>query len=1003
MRKVHQKVIAVMFALALVSFSNLMAQTVSGKVTDEKGNPLPGAAIVVVGTTFGTATDIDGNYSLLINEDEIQGDQYTLSINYIGYKKIEKSFTKGSDHVWNPQLQPEAEMLSDVVVIGYGTVKKEDATGSVTAISSKDFNPGAIASPQDLLIGKTSGVQITTSGGAPGSGSTIRIRGGSSMSASNDPLIIIDGVPMATDGVSGMRNPLNTINPNDIETFTILKDASATAIYGSRASNGVIIITTKKGKEGKLQFNYVGNVSVSTRAGEVDVMDDKQYRSFITDLYGEGSPAVGLLGNTKTDWQDEIFRTAVSTDHNFSASGSIAKTLPFRASFGYSDQNGILETSKLERYTGALNLNPSFFNDYLKIAVNVKLMKINNTFANGGAVGSAVVFDPTQPVYTDSYPGDRSYGGYTTWTDANGLPIPIAPFNPVAMLNMHDDQSGVWRYILSAKIDYKLHFLPSVTATLNLALDGSSSDGSLYEPVDAPWTYQEEGTELVGGADNKYTQDKSNKLLDFYLTWNPDLGENQSLKAMIGYSWQHFYREGWNKNSNVNHDPDRTSESSYKSENYLVSFMGRIEYNVLNRYLITFTAREDGSSRFVDKNKWGFFPAAAIAWRINNESFLKDSEAVSNLKLRLGWGVTGQQDITGSDYPAIPLYTKTQNDMAMYPWGTPTNWIYTMRPEDYDPDLKWEETTTYNAGIDFGFMRQRLTGSLDVYYRKTTNLINTIPLAAGGLKNIRTTNVGSLTNKGVEFAIDYKLISNQNIMWSIGGNYTYNKNEITKLTNVDDPEYLGVETGGIAGGVGSNVQIHSVGYPTYSYFVYQQIYDDAGNPLEGVYVDRNEDGVINNFDKYHYKQAAPQHMFGLNTHFEYKNLDFSASGRVQLGNYVYNNNMSNNGIKKNTYNSAGYLSNRLVSAAGPTGFYDYQFWSDLYVQNASFFRMDNMTIGYNFRGLAKDKVNLRLSFTGQNVFVVTNYSGLDPEVDGGIDNNFYPRPRTFVFGVNLGF
>ena len=630
-------------------------------------------------------------------------------------------------------------------------------------------------------------------------------------------------------------------------------------------------------------------------------------------------------------------------------------------------------------------------------------MKINNTFANGGAVGSAVSFDPTQPVYTDSYPGGRSYGGYTTWTDANGLPIPIAPFNPVAMLNMHDDQSDVWRYILSAKIDYKLHFLPSVTATLNMAIDGSSSDGSIYEPVDAPWTYQEEGDKLVGGTDNKYTQDKSNKLLDFYLTWNPNLGANQSLKVMGGYSWQHFYREGWNKNSNVNNDPDRTTESSYKSENYLVSFMGRIEYNLLDRYLVTFTAREDGSSRFVDKNKWGFFPAAAVAWRINNESFLKDSEAISDLKLRLGWGITGQQDITGSDYPAIALYTQSQNTSALYPWNTPNNWIYTMRPEDYDPDLKWEETTTYNAGFDFGFMKQRLTGSIDAYYRKTTNLINTIPLAAGGLKNIRTTNVGSLTNKGVEFAIDYKLISNQNIMWSIGGNYTFNKNEITKLTNVDDPEYLGVETGGISGGVGSNIQIHSVGYPTYSYFVYQQVYDDNGNPLEGVYVDRNKDGVINNFDKYHYQQAAPKHMIGLNTHFSYKNLDFSASGRIQLGNYVYNNNMSDKGIRKNTYTSTGFLSNRLVSAAGPTGFYDYQYWSDMYVQNASFFRMDNMSIGYNFKGLAHDKVNLRLSLTGQNLFVITDYTGLDPEIASGIDNNFYPRPRTFVFGVNLGF
>ncbi len=1003
MRKVHHKAIALMFALALLSFTNLSAQKVSGVVTDENGQTLPGASIVVAGTTNGTITDLNGNYTIVVSDDQISNGQFTLSISFMGYKKVEKVFTSGTDHTWSLQLQPDTEILQDVVVIGYGTVKKEDATGSVTAIAAKDFNPGAIVAPQDLLRGKTSGVQITSDGGAPGAGSTIRIRGGSSMSASNDPLIIIDGVPLSSDGVDGMSNPLNTINPNDIETFTILKDASATAIYGSRASNGVILITTKKGKVGKTQFSYVANVSISSPAGEVDVMDASQYRSFVTDLYGEGSAATNLLGSANTNWQDEIFSTTVSQDHNVSASGAIAEKVPYRASLGYTNQNGILNTSKLERYTGSLNINPSFFKDYLKVAANMKVMQIDNTFANGGAVGSAVVFDPTQPVYTDSYPGDKSYGGYTTWTDANGLPIPIAPFNPVAQLEMHDDNSDVWRYILNAKFDYKLHFLPSVTATLNLAVDGSSSEGTIYEPDTAPWTYQEEGDELVGGTDNSYTQDKTNKLLDFYLTWNPTLGDNHSLKVMGGYSWQHFYSEGWSRNSNIRGDESRTTESSYKSENYLVSFMGRAEYSLKNKYLFTATIRNDGSSRFTGDNQWGLFPAGAFAWKINNEPFLENVKALSDLKIRLGWGITGQQNITGSDYPAIPLYTQSQNVNALYPWGSTSNWVYTMRPEDYDPDLKWEETETYNIGLDFGVLNQRITGNIDVYYRETTNLINTIPLAAGGLKNIRTTNVGSLTNQGIELGLEGRIISTPDMMWSVGVNYTYNENEITKLTNVDDPEYLGVETGGISGGVGSMIQIHSVGYPTYSYFVYEQIYDDNGNPLEGVYVDRNKDGVINNFDKYRYEQSAPQHMIGLNTRFEYNNFDFSASGRIQLGNYVYNNNQSANGIKQNTYTSTGFLSNRLVSAAGPTGFNDYQYWSDMYIQDASFFRMDNMSVGYNFTKLAKGKVNLRVSFTGQNLFVITDYTGLDPEVSSGIDNNFYPRPRTFVFGVNLGF
>jgi iron complex outermembrane receptor protein len=985
--------------LTLFSFTSLMAQSVSGVVKDEFGEPLPGASILVVGTTNGTTTDFDGNYSIDVSS---QTGDFTLSASFMGYKNLEKTFTVDGDHTWNPQLQPDAEVLADVVVIGYGTVKKSDATGSVTAISAKDFNPGAIASPQDLLVGKTSGVQITSAGGAPGSGATIRIRGGSSMAASNDPLIIIDGVPMDTDGVAGMRNPLNTVNPNDIETFTVLKDASATAIYGSRASNGVIIITTKTGKSGKTKFNYTGNVSISTPAGKVNVMDADEYRKFVTSVYGDGSAATNLLGNSKTDWQDEIFRTSISTDHNISASGALAE-IPYRASLGYSNQNGILKTSNLERLTGSLNITPTFFNDHLKVAINTKVMSIKNRFANGGAVGSAVVFDPTQSIHTETYPGNRSYGGYTTWTDMNGLPIPIAPFNPVAQLEMHDNTSNVFRYILSAKFDYKLHFLPSVTASLNLAIDGSNSDGGTKEPVNAPWTYQEdEHGNLVGGANNIYTQNKSNKLLDFYLTWSPDISDyNSTLNVMGGYSWQHFYREGYSKNSNVNGDADRTSENTYKGENFLVSFMGRVEYGLMDKYLVTFTLRQDGSSRFVGDNQWGLFPAAAFAWKLNNEDFLSNAESLTSLKLRLGWGITGQQNITGSDYPAIALYTKTQNDQAMYPWGDPNNWIYTYRPEDFEPDLKWEETTTYNVGLDFGFFRDRLTGTLDLYSRETKNLINTIPLPAGGLKNLRTRNVGNLTNKGIEVGLNFRPIVTDDFFWEIGTNFTYNVNEITKLTNVDDPKYLGVETGGITGGVGSNVQIHSVGYPTYSYFVYKQVYDTDGNPLEGVYADLNGDGKINSFDKYRYQQAAPKYMIGLNTRIEYKNFDFSASGRIQLGNYVYNNNQSANGIKANTYTSTGFLSNRLESAAGPTGFNNFQYWSDLYVQDASFFRMDNISVGYNFDNI--DNIDLRVHFTAQNLFVITDYTGLDPEVGNGIDNNFYPRPRTFVLGVNLGF
>jgi len=987
-----------MVMLTLFSFTSLIAQNISGVIKDENGEPLPGASVLVVGTTNGTTTDFDGNYTIDVSH---QTGNFSLAVSFMGYQTLTKTFVAGSDQTWSPNLKPDAAVLEDVVVIGYGTVKKADATGSVSAITAKDFNPGAITSPQDLMVGKTAGIQITSTGGAPGAGSTIRIRGGSSMNASNDPLIVIDGVPIDTEGVTGMQNPLNTVNPNDIETFTVLKDASATAIYGSRASNGVIIITTKQGsKGGKIRLNYTGNVSIATPTKLLDVMDASQYRSFVEGLYGPNSAnpnpdaitRVNEYSDVNTDWQKEVYRTAVSTDHNISMTGGL-KDLPYRLSIGYTAQEGIVNTSSMDRMTVGLNLTPSFFDDHLKLSINTKYMNVKNRFSNDGSIGSSISFDPTKPVRDDKF---SKYGGYYTWIDGSGNPVPIATMNPTALLNLTDNRSTVNRYILNAKIDYKLHFAPSFKATINVGLDGSDSDGNTITQPTAAWASPNDPSRAGGYA--PYDQSKSNKTLDMYLTYNNSFGKH-TLNVMGGYSWQHFYREG----SNVGYNFDQTNEINpyrkYKAQNYLVSYFGRAEYNYDSRYLINATIRADGTSRFSKDNRWGIFPAVGLAWRINNEDFLKNSEVLNNLKIRLGWGITGQQGVT-ADLPYQGPYIES-NNTAMYPWNG--GYINTLRPDGYDENIKWEETTTYNFGVDYGFLNDKISGSLELYYRETKDLLNTIPVPAGAnLTNMLLTNVGSLQNSGIEFNIDYRPIVTEDLFWEIGANVTYNINQITQLTSNDDPNFLGNQTGGITGGTGSTIQINSVGYPTNSFFVYEQVYDEHGNPLEGVYVDRDGNGVYNDHDKIRLGQAAPTTLLGINSRLEYKNWDFSFSGRMQLGGSIYNNNESTLGVSQDVYNSGGnFLTNRLPSAA--TGFKTYQYWSSAYIEDASFFRMDNIAVGYKFNNISNGDVNLKVNLTVQNAFLISGYSGIDPEVSSGIDNNFYPRPRTFMLGVNLGF
>ncbi|MGE4540990.1 MAG: SusC/RagA family TonB-linked outer membrane protein [Bacteroidales bacterium] len=957
--------------------------TASGTVFDAvDGSSLPGVTVLVQNTTSGTTTDIDGNFSIDVSVGSV------LEFSYVGYQKQLVTVQSTASIVVN--LEPAVTRLGEVVVIGYGQVKKGDATGSISTVSTKEFNRGVINSPQDLLVGKAAGVVITSAGGAPGSGSTIRIRGGSSLNASNDPLIIVDGIPIDNHNVSGSSNFLSFVNPNDIESFTVLKDASATAIYGSRASNGVILITTKKSTIGSpLKLTYNGNVSISAPTSFVDVYSGDEMRKIAYDYHDIfGADSYLKLGKENTDWQDEIFRTAVSHDHNIGLSGSY-KNLPYRVSLGYTDQRGILENTDMQRVTGAINLNPSFFDNTLKVNINAKGMNTNHNFGDAGAVGSSINMSPTRPVMD----GNPNSAGYFQWSnyDANlGTP------NPVEQALAADNRSVVNRFIGNIQFDYSMPFVKGLKANLNLATDFTNSEGHNNRPTTSPSVL----TSPLWGRLTDYTGKNSNDLLDFYLSYTKDLKQIQSrIDATAGYSWQHFKVEGDNYTRGIvddAHPYQKSDSSSFYNENFLVSFFGRLNYTFMEKYLLTFTIRNDGSSRFSEDNRWGIFPAAAFAWKINEEAFLKDVEVLSDLKLRIGWGITGQQDI-GSYYPYMARYITASEGSYYYING---HYIPTLRPNAFDPDIKWEETTTQNIGIDFGFFNDRITGSFDLYKRVTEDMLSVITVPTGSnFSNTLLTNIGSLENKGAELNLNLIPISKPDMSLNIGFNLTYNENKITKLLASDNPDFIGVLYGDAF--TGQN-QVTRVGYPAYSFFVNQQVYDANGNPIEGLYVDLSGDGGAvggDNSDKYIYKKPAPDYLMGLSFYFNYKNFDVAASSRISLGNYVYNAVAA--GASIDQMYQIGYWRNQ-TKLLDDTRFIKRQFTSDYFVENGSFFKLDNFSVGYTFNDFYK-KLNARVSFTVQNMFTITKYSGLDPEVDGGIDNNFYPRPRTFLLGVSIGY
>lgn len=948
---------------------------VKGHVKDAAGEDIIGATIRVEGTQTATVSDFDGNFVLKANEGA------TLVVSYVGYQN---ATVKAAPFV-EVTLQDDATVLQDVVVIGYGTVRKSDATGSVMSVEADQLNKGLATSPADLLQGKTPGVQIVSTSGAPGASSKIRIRGGSSLSASNDPLIVIDGLPISSTEISG-GDMLNTINPNDIESFSILKDASATAIYGSRASNGVILITTKKGKAGsKPRINVDMSGTFKTVAKKVDVLSADAFREFFMANYGTNADAVAALGNANTNWQDEIYRNTFAEEINASVSGGYVSgnkvfKMPYRVSAGFLNNDGNLKTTGMSRGNFGFNLTPTLFDDRLTINLNGKGVFTHNKFADEGAIGSAIQYNPLKPV-------DNKW-------ESNGAPNTMSTLNPVFQLNEQHKSSYVRRFVGNAQFDYKFKFLDGLRANLNLGLDISTTSGWNISDYQSEVSYHnkvENGTGLW----EKYTQLRRDQTLEFYLAYAKELKEiNSRFDVLAGYSWQHFYNKTTNekKSNDGNNKYLYGDPTLFKTESYLISFYGRLNYTFMDRYLLTFTIRDDGTSRF-QNNKWGVFPSAALAWRISEENFMKNVDWLSNLKLRLGWGITGQQNINQGDYPSIATYHTNQHG-SLYMFGN--NVIIPITPKGYASQIKWEETTTYNIGLDFGFLGNRINGSIDVYMRKTKDLLNKVPVASGtNLTNYLLTNVGDMENKGIEGALNVVPIEQKDLRWEIGFNIAYNKNKITRLTASDDPSYPGVEDGGISGGVGNKIQIQKVGNPMNSFYVLQQVYDETGKPLEGIYVDRNHDGQITDDDRYVYYKPDPDVIIGLNTELSYKKWTLSAAFRSFLGNYVYNNVASNTEMKADMWTN-NFICNR-VSTAPYSNFQQAQYKSDYYVQNASFLKLDKITLAYNIAPW------VRVNFTAQNLFTITKYDGVDPEVANGIDNNMYPRSRNFILGASFNF
>lgn len=973
-------------ALFVIGCLQLMAQTrtIKGEVTDaQNGEALIGATVMVEGEKGGTVTDFDGNFSL-----QVSSSAKKIKVSYIGY--IDKVLSI-SDNM-KVKLESDSKALADVVVIGYGTARKSDLTGSVATVKSKDFNKGLVSSPEQLINGKVSGVQIMSNSGSASAGSTIRVRGGASLNASNDPLIVLDGVPLEQGGISGnSSNFLSMINPSDIESMTVLKDASSTAIYGSRASNGVIIITTKKGQQGAVKVNFNTTNSLQTRAQMVDMLSRDEFVNVINQ-YGTDNQK-SLLGTANTDWNDEVYRTAFGTDNNLSVSGSIDKWLPFRVSVGYYNQSGLVRKDNVERWTGNVVLTPSFFQDHLKLTINAKGTLNNNSFNNGGAVWAAATFNPTIPVYS----GNDKYGGYNEALDADGYPVNAGVRNPRGLVDLYDSKSKVSRFIGSMDVDYKVHFLPELKLHATVGADYAKGDGTVYVPAYAAQSYNKD--ESLGGSDYKYGPQKNeNRLLTLYANYAKyfeDIKSNVDLTA--GYDYQY-----WKSTTPLYYTKSAagTNLSTVKASDYrhvMLSYYGRINYSFDGKYLLTATVRRDASSRFSKDTRWGTFPSVALGWTLTEEPWLKNQKVLSNLKLRASYGVTGQQEGIGN-YNYLPVYTYSVTGAEAFING---QYINTYRPEAYVSDLKWETTTSWNFGLDFGFLDGRIGGAIDFYTRKTKDLLASVPTAAGtNFSKTILTNVGNVDSKGIEVSLNATPIQTKDWEWNLSYNFTWQNMKVKNLSLTKGGSQTNVKVGPSIDAY--QFQVLSEGYEPYMFYVYHQLYDSkTGKPIEGAYADLNNDGEINESDLYRYHSPAPKYIMGLSTSLRYKQLTLGMSFRANIDNYVYNGmGMSTGAFETVSYNNSQL--NNLNTSFLKTGFKTRQYLSDYYVENASFLKLDNLSLSYNV-GKINKWASLTVSAMVQNVFTITGYSGTDPEVPNGMDNSFYPRPRTYSVSLGLQF
>lgn len=1024
-RKFFFLMVGLLFSVGL----NAQTITVSGVVSDPSGEPLIGASILAQGTTVGTSTNIDGEYTINVAPDA------TLVVSYVGYD-TQNVPVDGRTSI-NVTMQENSVMLNEVVAIGYGTVKKSDATGSVAVIKPDEIEAGLATSVQDMLVGQTPGVVVTQAGGPEGGG-TIRIRGGSSLNASNDPLIVVDGVPLSNAGMGGLGNSLGMISPENIESMTILKDASATAIYGSRASNGVIIITTKKGKSGKPTVNFAANLYVNTARKTWKVLDANQFRSLLESRGMDA--ALAATGDANTDWQDEVLRTTVSSDYSLSVGGT-AGWLPYHAEISYTNNNGIIKTSKMDRVTMGFNLSPKFFDNHLSVNANVKGYYIRNNFGDAGALSSAISFDPTHPVRSNEpiVSGNSGfqylYNGYYE-VHNNGTLNDNAALNPMGLLEQRDNHANVYRSNGNLQLDYSLHFLPDLHLNLNLGYDVMKSNLVDNWAANSATAYKNH--EHYGGAYNfDQYQFRSNTLLNFYLNYKKEVESIYSnFDVTAGYDWQRFYNDGHYTGANGNsgyrvspglNTPTYLGKNEAGQQTYgvtvnestipllgqnfqndgvspdgdyhwadryqLLSFFGRLNYTFKDRYLLTVTVRGDATSRFAKDKRWGVFPAVALGWKINQEAWMQGAAGwLSDLKLRLGWGKTGQQEI-GETINYMALYAIASPSVS-YPNGT-NGWYLPVYARGYNPDLTWETTTSWNAGLDFGFLNNRITGSIEYYKRKTTDLLAYVAVPAGSsTTNMLNRNIGSLENYGVEFNIAAKPIVTNDFTWTLSYNVGWNHNEITELTTGASQ----LKTGGISGGNGNTVQIHAEGHPANSFYLFQQVYDESGAPLEGVYVDQNGDGQIDDSDKIINKSPDPKVTMTFGSQFRYKKWDLGFNIRASIGNYVYNNVLSTKAVYNDLFT---YGLNNVVE--NDYYFEQPRYMSDYYLRNASFVRCDNITLGYTWDNLLNDKLRLRLFGAVQNPFVITKYKGVDPEVFGGIDNSVYPRATTYSLGLVATF